>query len=63
MFAYKLNTGLAHKLVQIRNINERVIWRVQHDKVIEFERVRKIIEEIFGKKVDKTSIRKTRAEI
>ena len=38
MFRNKLNTGLAHKLVEIREMNEDLTLEEQYLKAVEFER-------------------------
>jgi len=40
MFRNKLNTGLAYKLVEIREINKELILKEWYIKAVEFERAR-----------------------
>ena len=53
MFRDKLNTGLIQKLVEIEKINEGLTLRGWYNKIVEFEKTKRMAENIFGKQIDK----------
>ena len=59
IFRDRLNTSLVYKLVEIKGINKGLTLGEQYNKIVEFERARRVEKGIFRKQADKPQYTRT----